>query len=693
MKPSIKYIQYLTIVLLTFCCMSAEAQQVFDFKRNADRYFDNGDYYSAVVYYEKYLENNKAGNGASTEPYTIQSKGTGATRTTKNTKREDVVYRVAESYRYLHNYAQAEKWYAEAVTNNNNQLASLWYGISLKANGKFENAEKAIQQFLDKYKQQDQYAELAKKELASIQFVLQQQKKDISLFKLSSLGVNSGSADYAASVFENGLVFTSSRPDSSLLNKKNKNPYINKLYQTAGGTTSAIQFSIPVTEGMEQGTPSFSKDGNTAFFTQWTKKSGKNISAIYMSQKQNGSWSQPELLNESVNQSGYSSKEPYVTADGNYLFFASDKPGGNGNFDLYVATLNATQVGKSVNLGKTINTKDDDLSPFYHQATETLVFATNGRVGMGGFDLFTSKGSPFKNNWQSPENMGYPVNSIKDDLYFQAKQDAQLMSNAIMSSDRSSECCLQLFAVDKTYRKYLAGIVTDCKTGAVIPDAVVQLSKPSGQVLSNLNTSPAGSYLFERNNFEALQITANKEGYNNNSISVTEPSDKYLDTLKTAAICLTPVEPIAKINVTPSKLLTPGEPKEKEPEEVLEEPQKPKELSALFDFSRYDLKSETGNLMDTLSAILKRESKLGVEVYGYTDKVGTPAFNLELSRKRAEACKAYLMQKGVKASRIKVTAMGECCPLRPETKPNGKDDPEARKLNRRVEFKITLLQL
>lgn len=678
MKVLQKNIKFLLIVLFATTAIQAVlAQPVVDLKRSADRFYDKGDYYSAAVYYEKYLSNDKSIRNGSTEPYTVQGKG-GAVAATKNTKRQEVVYRIAESYRQLHNYTQAEKWYAEASTQSDYPLANLWYGVVLKANGKFDAAGTAFQAFAAAYKQQDTYSELAKREIASVQFIQQQeQRKDRSQFQSHALAFNGGSADYAVAAYQQNLVFTSSRPDSSLLKTK-KNPYRNQLYQVAdmqASSNTVASFGIPTTDGMEQGVASFSADGNTAFFTQWTKKDNKNIASIYVSQKQSETWSVPQLVSGGVNQDGYSSQQPFVTTDGKFLLFASDKPGGQGKFDLYAASLNGTQVGKPTNLGKNINTKEDEQSPFYHQSSQTLVFANNGRVGMGGFDLFAAKGELATANWQSPENLGWPVNSIKDDLYFYAANNGKLLNNAIISSDRSSECCLQVFTVNKTYKKYVTGLVTDCKTGQPIVGANLTLSRIN-QNIASLNTNADGSYIIELSDFEVLQLAASKQGYTSNSLSFDQPNASA-DTLTNQTICLTPIE-------LEPPVVTPPQP---------EPTKKPQDLNVYFDFAKHDLKQETGVLMDTIAAIMLRETKLGLEIYGYTDKFGTPTYNYELSRRRAEACKVYLMQKGIDASRIKVKSMGECCPIKPETKPDGTDDPEARKLNRRVEFKIVLLQL
>jgi len=659
-----KWLPLLATVMLV---NMTQAQFAYDYKRSADKFYAAGDYFSAADNYEKLL-NAKSAKGTTTEPYTVQGKGT---RPVKggSFSHDEIVYRIAECYRQLDNYAKAEKWYGEAAANGKQfPLAAYWYGVSLRANGKLPEAEKSLQSFLAAYRQNDEYKEKATLELASVQFIQQQlAKKDIALYTVNGVNVNAGGADYAAA-WNNGLVFTSTRADSTVLNSKNKNPYVNNLYGAAytdGVLANPVKMVLPVTDQMEQGVASFTADGNTMYFTRWIKKNGKNQASIYVTKQQNGVWSAPEAVNAKINVAGYSAQEPQVTPDGKYLLFASDKPGGQGGFDLYYAALNASgQPGAVNSFGNTINTKDDDRAPFYYAPGATLVFATKGRVGMGGFDLFTAKGN-VGGNWEQPVNLGYPVNSIKDDIYFFNKGTDRLLKDAYISTDRSSECCLQLFTVNKVYKKYVTGQVTDCKTAQ--PLAAVHV-KVSGGINTSLTTDANGNYFFEVPAFQAMQYTGSKENYTNGELK-TDQSNPSGDTLTNPSFCLSPVEVV----VTPPPV-----------------EEKKTELKAYFDFAKFDLRPETGVLLDTIVAILKREPKLGVEIYGYTDKKGTDGYNLNLSKQRAEVCKNYLVQNGIAVSRLVVIPKGECCEAATETKADGSDDADARQKNRRVEFKIIL---
>lgn len=659
------------------CCMPlAYGQAVYDYKKSADQFYAKGDYYSAAIYYEKYLEQKgKPAKSASYEPYLVQ--GSGKKVSSKKDKsadtRDEIVYRIAESYRKLNDYAKAEKWYEELAKANNPAypLAGYWYGVSLRANEKYDEAAEQLKTFAASYKQSDEYSKQAAIEIANCNFIQGQLKrKDADLYKTEKLAVNVQQGSNYAPVLDNNnnLLFTSSRADSSVLTAKNKNPHVNNLYQSAN-QAAATKLAIAAPVAGEQGAASLSADGNTLYFTRWTQNGAVKSSSIYVSKKENNNWSEPVQLNANINAEGSNARQPYITTDGKYLFFASDRAGGYGKFDIWLAPVDASgNAGTAVNLGNTINTTEDDQAPYYHQAIQQLIYASKGFTGMGGFDLFSSKGVA-GGSWSAPVNLGYPVNSVKDDIYF-TSNSKQLLENAIISTDRGSDCCLELLAIHKTYKKYITGVVKDCGTGAILDNVAIRASNDKGATLVTQQTGTDGSYLFETTAFVPLQIAASKAQYRDTLVSFAVPVAD-VDTLYNAAICLAAIPP---------------------PPPVVDTPANPEEQKAYFDFAKYDLKPETVVLLDTLANILKRERSLGLEIVGYTDKYGTPEYNQKLSEERANACMNYLIQQGVEARKLKATGKGECCPVQPETNSDGSDNPTARQANRRVEFKIIFIR-
>jgi len=462
-------IKNISAFLLAACLMpAAMAQYVTNYKRAADQFYAKGDYYSAAQYYEKYLDD-KAPGGPAYDPYLIQKQAAGKQPAERNAAETNALqYRLAESYRLVNDYTDAEAWYKKVAQSNAAAfpLVHYYYAVCLRAAGKYNEAQPELETFLQQYKTADSRRAQAEQELANIIFIQQQLSaadKSTAVTKLSNT-INKEGASYAGTWLNDGtLVFTSTHPGSDA-----KASYVNALYQTSlqGEQFGEVQqLAVPALKDKEQGVATATPDGKKLFFTAWsTDKEGKKHAAIYATDKKDNSWSAPIALGSNINVEGSDSRQPQVTGDGKYLLFASDRPGGKGGFDVWYAPLKNGEPGKAVNAGAVINTKSDEQAPFYHTASQTLVFASNGRTGMGGFDLYAAAGS-WKGPWAEPQNLGYPVNSVKDDIYFTSRGE-RLLENAWLSSDRGSACCLELFSVNKTYKEYIATTVID----SVVPE-------------------------------------------------------------------------------------------------------------------------------------------------------------------------------------------------------------------------------
>ncbi|GGH65120.1 outer membrane protein OmpA-like peptidoglycan-associated protein/tetratricopeptide (TPR) repeat protein [Filimonas zeae] len=428
-------------ILAAVCCgvlSVSQAQFVNNYKKAADDYYAKGDFNSAAKYYEKYIGLAPSAKGGY-DPYHIQKQGKASGQ-----GNADALYRLGESYRHLTYYSNAEAAYKQVAETNAARypLAQYWYAVCLRAGGKYAGAQQQLEAFLAKYTANDEYKKQATQELENLRFIQQQLAAGASATKLSKFdsGINQEGASYAAAwLNDGGIAFTSTR-----------GTYNNSLYTAPAVSGAATPLAIPAADKKQQGVASFTADGNRVFFTAWDAKAdGSRSSAIYTSEKKNNVWGQPVQLGNTVNEPGFNARQPQVTADGKYLLFASDKPGGAGKFDIWYAPLQpGGKAGKAVNAGTVINTAGNEEAPFYHQASGKLVFASDGKTGMGGFDLFEAKGAP-EAAWEAPVNMGYPVNSVKDDIYFVSRQDKDLLTDAIISSDRSSACCLELFAVNR----------------------------------------------------------------------------------------------------------------------------------------------------------------------------------------------------------------------------------------------------
>jgi OOP family OmpA-OmpF porin len=463
--------------------ITTHAQFGYDYLKAADRYFKAADYASAAVYYEKYLQPGTKQKGSEYDPYDVMH----AKKTTVNSNADQALYHLAESYRLLTNYEKAEPVYKQLLNSPRDvsPLAYYHYATVLRAQAKYDEAEQAVNKFLDKYTASDEYSTTAQRELQNLRFIQQQlARKDLDQYTVQKITPAVQGSSYApAWTSGNRLLFTATWPDSA---RSKKQGYINHVYQAAftGSVLNGItQAGLPDAP-MHEGTPALSIDGNTLYLTRWNIKEGKKSAAIYKSTKTGDSWSAPELLNTIVNEPNANAQQPVLMANGKYLLYSSDKKGGQGGYDLWIAELNSEgQPVTTTNLGNIINTAFNEEAPWYHAASQSLVFASNGRVGMGGYDLFYSKGEP--GNWSGPVNFGYPVNSVKDDIYFAAHIDAkQLLENVLISSDRTAICCLELFHI--TFKEKQETIVKDTVRVPTMPPPPKELFAESKLEIRNI---------------------------------------------------------------------------------------------------------------------------------------------------------------------------------------------------------------
>lgn len=646
---------------------SANAQFVYDYLKAADNYFVKGDYASAAEYYEKYFDRNSTGSAREFMPYTNQNPVKKTSPALAN--REKAMYQLAESYRMLNFPLKAEPNYKQVIEMNKARfpLAIYHYAATLRALGKYAESEQHFRGFLDEYKADDFYYQDAQRELQNLQFIQAQlKKKELKYFTITKApeGLNSTGASYAPAWLDNTtLLFTSTRPEDTLA--KNK-VYTNRVYQAvyAGGNLAEInKTSLPEAKTMQQGVVSITPDGNTMFLTRWSLEGKKKISSIYSSGRTEKGWSDPARLDESVNLPGANSQQPFVTADGKYLFYSSDRSGGQGGFDLWYTELSNGKPGPSFNMGSDINTTYDEQAPFYHDSSRALIFSSNGKIGMGGYDFFQSKGTV--GNWGTPQNLGYPVNSIKDDIYFTSRGGAKnILEDVLLSSDREAACCLELFFLKKIRpQRQVSGQVVSCDPSINFPGGTVLIVDPvSGKVVYTKAIGADGSYSFMLEDYQPLTVKASAEGFISRSLDFNAPTDPESETMTNPALCLVPEPP--EVNET----------------FVVQ--------NVYYDFNKSELKPESYPALDEVIRMMETYPTMVIEMSAHTDSKGSDVYNQELSEARARSVVAYLVSKGIDESRLTAKGYGETMPVAPNTHEDGKDNPEGREQNRRTEFKV-----
>lgn len=580
---------FLTVIGLA-AMQLAWAQHKASYLRAADSYYKQADYYSASLYYEKYLAvNTKGGAKGTYSPYAAPG---GSAKAAPAADEVQAAYQLADSYRRLHDHVKAAPLFGKVVAADSIRfpLAAYYYGESLRALEKYDAAASAFRTFLALYDNKDTYSASAEQELRNLPYIREQlQKKELSDYHIRKAPpvLNAGGATYAPVWTGDQLLFTSTKESN----------YVNRIYVAKDTVATAIiKAGIPQPSKTHQGATSLSADGNTLYLTQWTVADGKKSAAIYTSRKEGDKWSEPVKLNDVVNAAGANAQQPFIMADGRRLLFASDRAGGAGGYDLWSAELDAAGKPLSVqNLGPTINTSANEEAPFFHPASGTLVFASDGRTGMGGFDLYYAKGGPGK--WEAPVNFGYPVNDVKDDMYFFSRSKSEyILEDAWFSSDRSAECCLELFSLH------------------VAPPPPPVKEEP---------------------------------------VLVVEKPATLADTILSAPV---------NTAITMQEIY--------------------------YELNEFVLTPASHPALDKLVALLKDHPQMEIEISAHTDNTGTAAFNQQLSEKRALNCVAYLVNKGIEKKRLQYKGYGATRPVAPNTLPDGSDNPEGRRLNRRIELRI-----
>jgi outer membrane protein OmpA-like peptidoglycan-associated protein/tetratricopeptide (TPR) repeat protein len=377
---------------------------VFAQLNKANTYFGEEKYADAIVYYEKTLKK---------DPNNVEA--------TEN---------IAYSYRKLKDYLNAEIYYAKAVELNPAESANyLYYGQTLKNNDKVREAKVQFEKFLAK-NPSSLIGELMVQSCVDIKD-WEVAPKEFTVSTIENL--NSENADFCPLIYEDGIVFVSERgPD--LVNENNfganNKPYLSIYYAKASKSyKKAKRFSNQLNSIYHDGPVSISGDNKTIYFTRVEKEErGKDFTnkiKVYTADLEGKKWKNIKELKYSSNK--YSVAHPWVSEDGTKLFFASDMPGGEGKMDIYMCNREGNDWGEPINLGKEVNTPENEVFPYYRK--DVLYFSSDGLSGYGGLDIFSVFST---DNWANPKNLKTPLNSSKDDFGIFFTDD----ENGYFSSDR-----------------------------------------------------------------------------------------------------------------------------------------------------------------------------------------------------------------------------------------------------------------
>ena len=473
----------------------AYAQKKYENKK-ADSYFDNYEFAKAIPLYKR-----------------------------DASKYDDAMKKLADCYRILKNYSEAEVWYAKlAAKNSSDPMVYYYYGEALLNSNKYEEAKKQFQLY-SSLNPNDKKGELYAKACDDMKEILVKP----ALYKAYNLGsVNSPVSDFCPVFYREGLVFASERIRDLVNYSENTytgNGYLSLVYsktnkksitmpkdtsaKAKNDTTppvvkdtaiynKAVLFSEAFTGEGHFGPAAFTSDYSEIYFTMVDNsedvKRGEVLRPKLYWSKHGSGWSSPKAL--PFDKGDFVVTEPSISKDGQLLYFTSNMPGGEGGTDIWISKREGDTWGAPQNLGAGVNTAGDERFP-YISVNNILYFSSNGHAGFGGLDLFASVQKD--GHWEKPNNMMPPVNSSADDFGIIFKDD----NSGYFSSNRKGGK-----GSDDLYGFALSGMITSISGKILLSNKVddgaqnvkVFLLTSEGIIMQTTTTDGSGFFHFENLN-------------------------------------------------------------------------------------------------------------------------------------------------------------------------------------------------
>lgn len=591
-------------IALSFIAISGSIIAQNKDTKAADKLYNRYEYVSAAKEYQKLVDNGKG------DPY--------------------VYKQLADTYYNMFNTTEAATWYAKATESAQDAETYFRYAQMLKANGKYEEANKQMNKFASMVPN-DLRAKAFKENPNYVPKIL---GKDVR-YTVNSLPISSDKSDFGAVMYDNTLYFTSARNGSRKNYGWNQEPFLD-IYQTTMADSGTFSEPTTITElnsKYHDGPVTISTDGNTMYFSSDSfreglfekdkvnkLKLGKNN--LYVATKSGDTWGNIKPL--PFNSKDYSLSNPSLSRDGKTLYFSSNMPGSLGGVDIWKVSVNGSDFGKPENLGPKVNTEGNESFPFIADDNTTLYFASSGKQGLGGYDVYMidlAKGT-------DAVNMGKPINTEKDDFGFTFNKAKNL---GFLSSNRNGND--DIFSATPICAVDLLVVVTNAKTGEILSNAKVAIVDDKKNVISTEMSNDKGEVNFRVECSKPYSIQASKDGFEGNVFPVAQskgPTAKVDAALQPIDVIVTPTEIVLK--------------------------------PIYFEFDKSNITQEGAFELDKLVQVMKNNEKLVIFAKSHTDSRGSDDYNLSLSDRRAKSTVQYIISKGIPADRISGKGFGETEP-------------------------------
>ena len=574
-----------------------------------------------------------------------------------------------EIYTELRQIAEAEQALEDAIRINPDFFSNAWFFLAaVEMNqGKYDEAETHFERFLTYPNPNPDMKDKALSELENCAFAKKAIKNPVD-FEPLNLGpaINSAAPEYypAVSADNQMFIFTRLDNDPDAFRGKNENFYASRNFDGSWLPATPVR---DVNTVFNEGAPTLSADGRTMVFTACELlddygegRKGFGSCDLFIAQKTADRWGQAVNVGESVNSAAWET-QPSLSADGNTLYFVRGRPTKEGvkNQDIYFTERRGGISWSAPRpVSEKINTPGKEESVMIHPDGQTLYFSSDGHVGMGGLDLYMSQKDSL-GRWQTPTNLGYPINTYKDENSLLVSADGVVAFFASNREGGYGDLDLYSFNLYEDIRPtavtYAKGKVSDFDSGEPVEAALRLYDINSQQIAGIMNSDQVtGDFLIALPAGKTYALSVSSEGYLFHSETFE---------LKTNASN----EPYA-LDVWLKKV--------KEGSGIVLK-------NLFFDLDKAVLKEQSSPELKELGAFLKDNPDLYIELSGHTDNQGTAEYNKALSERRAEAVKKYLITvEKIEPRRISTLGAGTNSPIA------SNDTEEGRAQNRRTEFKI-----
>ncbi len=577
---------------------------------------------------------------------------------------QQLLVKMAELNYKLRDFENANNYYRKYFKSGvvTDPKQKFYYGRSLKMVGNYVEAIKQLDAFMAS-PNEEKFQRLATAERKGAKSSIGAKPDENCTIRNAGANLNSKSSEYSPFLASDGNLYFSSLMDANIveLDKSNREEFGTKILvasKAGDGFEKPRRLSENVNrKGYFNSNVTLSDDATEMIFCRQLLSNGNKLieSKLFRSTLGDNGWSPAKPL-ESINKDYLVKAPSYGELFGKtVLFFAADNTGGYGGYDIYYADyIGEGKFGEARNLGETINTVGDEDSPFYQNGK--LYFSSTGHSGFGGYDVFSSKWNA--QNWSNPTNLGLPINSCADDLYFALEEsgfNGYLVSNrsdAAASSLKSATCCNDIYQFEiKRIEVDLLAKTIDQKSQMALNGAklkVVPTSEIDYAAIQEKNNKTGNDFEFELELNKTYWVIAMADGYYNDTIKLNT----------TKILASTTFE--RKLSLMP---IPPAEPVKPEPTYVTITTEKAFTLENIYyDYNDDKITKSAEQDLNLLYDLMATYPTMVIELSSHTDSRGGKAYNENLSQRRAESARTWLISKGVNADRIVAKGYGMAQP-------------------------------